>query len=71
MSGSNNPPVRFYVYILQCADGFYYTGHTDKLGKRVEAQLQVLKAGEGWRIKDYCWVRSPKGFHVLYIVVAA
>ena len=25
----------FWVYILKCADGSYYTGHTDDLEKRV------------------------------------
>jgi putative endonuclease len=25
----------FWVYILQCADGSFYTGHTDDLDKRV------------------------------------
>ena len=30
----------FYVYMLQCADGSYYTGHTDHLEKRL-AQHQT------------------------------
>jgi putative endonuclease len=25
----------FFVYILQCSDGSYYTGHTDNLEKRI------------------------------------
>ena len=25
----------FWVYILRCADGSYYTGHTDDLGNRI------------------------------------
>ena len=25
----------FYVYILRCNDGTYYTGHTDNLEKRI------------------------------------
>lgn len=25
----------FYVYILKCSDGRYYTGHTDNLEKRI------------------------------------
>lgn len=25
----------FWVYILRCADGSYYTGHTDDLEKRI------------------------------------
>ncbi len=27
----------FYLYILQCSDGSYYTGHTDDLEKRLVA----------------------------------
>ncbi|HEX9666320.1 MAG TPA: GIY-YIG nuclease family protein [Thermodesulfobacteriota bacterium] len=27
--------MRFWVYILRCADGSYYTGHTDNLEKRL------------------------------------
>ena len=27
----------FYVYMLRCADGSYYTGHTDSLESRVAA----------------------------------
>ena len=26
----------FYVYILECSDGSYYTGHTDDLERRLE-----------------------------------
>ena len=25
----------FFTYMLQCADGFYYVGHTDDLEKRL------------------------------------
>jgi predicted GIY-YIG superfamily endonuclease len=25
----------FWVYILRCSDGSYYTGHTDNLGNRI------------------------------------
>ncbi len=27
--------LQFYVYILKCSDGSYYTGHTDDLEKRI------------------------------------
>ncbi len=27
--------ISFYVYILKCSDGTYYTGHTDNLEKRI------------------------------------
>lgn len=26
----------FYIYILRCADGSYYTGHTEDLEKRID-----------------------------------
>ena len=33
----------FFVYILQCADGSYYTGHTDNLEQRlVQHQLRYF-----------------------------
>jgi predicted GIY-YIG superfamily endonuclease len=34
------PSLAFWVYILRCSDGMYYTGHTDHLEKRV-AQHQL------------------------------
>jgi putative endonuclease len=27
--------IRFWIYIVRCADGSYYTGHTDNLEKRL------------------------------------
>ncbi|HEY0915227.1 MAG TPA: GIY-YIG nuclease family protein [Solimonas sp.] len=27
--------IAFWTYILQCADGSYYTGHTDELERRI------------------------------------
>lgn len=27
--------LNFYIYILRCNDGTYYTGHTDNLEKRI------------------------------------
>jgi predicted GIY-YIG superfamily endonuclease len=35
----------FYVYILQCADGSYYTGHTDNLEKRIAEHEQGMGSG--------------------------
>ena len=29
----------FYVYILKCADGSYYTGHTDDIEARFEQRI--------------------------------
>jgi predicted GIY-YIG superfamily endonuclease len=42
----------FWVYILRCADGSYYTGHTDNLEKR----LAMHQQGE---IKCYTSTRLP------------
>jgi putative endonuclease len=37
----------FYVYILKCKDGSYYTGHTDNLKTREEAFAAERKI-KGW-----------------------
>ena len=29
----------FYVYILRCFDGSYYTGHTDSIERRIDQHL--------------------------------
>ena len=42
----------FWVYILRCADGSYYTGHTDDLGLRVAKH----QSGE---VKGYTETRLP------------
>ena len=42
----------FHVYILCCADGSYYTGHTDNLEAR-------LVAHEGGLISGYTKFRRP------------
>jgi predicted GIY-YIG superfamily endonuclease len=35
----------FWVYILQCSDGSYYTGHTDDLEIRITAHQQGTLSG--------------------------
>ncbi len=42
----------FWVYLLRCADGSYYTGHTDSLEKRIADH----QAGE---IQGYTSTRHP------------
>ena len=32
----------FYVYILKCCDGSYYTGHTDNIEKRLHEHYMGL-----------------------------
>ncbi len=44
--------MKFYVYILKCADGSYYTGHTDNL----ETRLAYHQTGE---IPCYTTKRRP------------
>ena len=44
--------MNFYVYILRCADGSYYVGHTDDLEKRLAAHQR----GE---IRGYTHSRRP------------
>ena len=44
--------VRFYVYILKCSDGSYYTGHTDNLDRRLSAH----QSGES---PGYTYKRRP------------
>lgn len=41
----------FWVYILRCRDGSYYTGHTDNLEKRVaEHQAGLCEGYTGSRL---------------------
>ena len=35
----------FFVYILKCNDGSYYTGHTDNMEARLSAHQQGLCSG--------------------------
>ncbi len=42
----------FYVYILKCADGSYYTGHTDQ----IEARLAAHQSGQ---FRGYTYERRP------------
>jgi putative endonuclease len=35
----------FWVYIVECADGSYYTGHTDNLELRIAQHQQNLTGG--------------------------
>ena len=42
----------FYVYILHCADGSYYTGHTDN----IEARIIAHQLGE---VPGYTQIRRP------------
>lgn len=42
----------FNMYILRCADGSYYTGHTDNLERRFHEH-------QSGTIKDYTYSRRP------------
>jgi len=43
--------VSFWVYILRCRDGAYYTGHTDDLEKRIaqheSGEIEGFTSGRG------------------------
>ena len=43
---------RFFVYMLRCADGSYYLGHTDELERR-------LGQHHGGEIEGYTSARRP------------
>ncbi len=45
----------FFVYILKCADGSYYVGHTDDLEKRIVE----YKIGRGPGVGSYVKKRLP------------
>ncbi|HOD40295.1 MAG TPA: GIY-YIG nuclease family protein [Candidatus Wallbacteria bacterium] len=36
---------KFYVYILECENGNYYTGYTDDIAKRFNAHITGAKTG--------------------------
>ncbi|MEE8464958.1 MAG: GIY-YIG nuclease family protein [Dehalococcoidia bacterium] len=42
----------FYVYILRCSDGSYYTGHTDQIEARLAAHQMA-------QIPGYTYERRP------------
>ena len=42
----------FYIYILKCSDGSYYTGHTDNLEMRIAAHYEA-------QILGYTSTRQP------------
>jgi predicted GIY-YIG superfamily endonuclease len=52
MNGDRVQWMAFYVYILRCADGSYYTGHTDE----IESRLAAHQRGE---IPGYTQTRLP------------
>jgi putative endonuclease len=51
-SGATSEGMSFWVYILRCADGSYYTGHTDDL----EARVAKHQSGE---MEGYTTTRLP------------
>ena len=49
----------FYVYVLACSDGSYYTGHTDDIDARISAhKLGMIK-------QCYTYTRRP--LKVVYV----
>ena len=45
--------MRFWVYILRCADNSYYTGHTDNLEQR------IAQHNQGYFTTCYTYKRKP------------
>lgn len=50
--------MQYYVYILRCEDGSYYTGHT----KNIEKRFELHKNGHGAR-----YTRLHKPEEVVYV----
>ena len=57
MSSANRKKPQFIVYILRCADGTFYTGHT----KDLEVRLKLHNAGRGAK-----YVRGRGPVEVIY-----
>jgi len=53
--------VSFYVYILKCADGSYYTGHTENADVRLAAHQQATTDS---------WVSKRLPFELMFIETA-
>ena len=43
----------FWVYILRCSDGSYYTGHSDQL------EIRVAQHKAGYSVTCYTYKRRP------------
>ena len=48
----------FYVYILKCNDGSYYTGHTDDLESRL---------GEHFAAQNECYTKSRLPLTLMFV----
>ena len=45
----------FYVYMLRCSDGSYYTGHTDNLEARINSHHSGHIAGYTYKRRPVTW----------------
>ena len=45
MNDAETAQVSFWVYVLKCADGLYYTGHTDNLEHRIAQHYSGAMGG--------------------------
>src|SRR3990167_7448289 len=64
----------FWVYILKCSDGSYYTGHTDDLEKRISQHTnkffaECYTASSLFALRDA--LRAPQGKRVYLCSVGA
>ncbi len=60
----------FYVYILKCADGFYYNGYTDDIEVRIDALEHQLQIKEFTHRKEETYIaieNASKGAVALYL----
>ena len=49
----------WYVYIVECADGTYYTGITTDVERRLNEHNYSFKSAKYTRLADRDWETSP------------
>ncbi len=54
-----------YAYILECADGTYYTGYTTDLARRVHAHNHLKSGAHYTKIRRPVILRYSKKFRTL------
>jgi len=62
---------KFFVYILECADGTYYTGYTSDLGRRVEEHNGGTRGAKYTRGKGSVRVAWSKEYQYKHYAMSA
>ena len=62
---------RFFVYILECRDGTYYTGYTNDLGRRVKEHNENKRGAKYTRYKRPVKVVWKKEYRYLCYAMRA